>query len=76
MRDTSKLNSVKYSRRVMEYTINERLLKRHKRAGRGFCGSDRCGMPIKVGERIVRFYTGRARTRLFHKKCAQELNII
>lgn len=76
MRDCLKLDSVKHSRRVMEYTINARLLKRHKRLGRGICGSDKCDEPIKVGDRIIRFYSGRARTRLFHKKCASELNII
>lgn len=76
MRDTEKLNSIKYSRRVMEYTINARLLKRHKNQGRGICGSDRCDESIKVGDRIVRLYNGRNMTRLFHKRCAEELNII
>ena len=76
MRDTEKLKSVRYSRRVMEYTINARLLKRHNNRGVRICGSDRCDKPIKVGDRIVRCYNGRSSTRLFHKKCAQELNII
>ena len=76
MRDTLKLNSVKHSRRVMEYTISARLLKRHKNQGRGICGSDWCDESIKVGDRIVRLYNGRNMNRLFHKKCAQELNII
>ena len=76
MRDSSKLNTVKHSRRIMEYTINARLLKRHKNCGRGICGSDKCDEPIKVGDRIIRFYSGRSNTRLFHLKCAEELNII
>lgn len=76
MRDTSKLDSVKYSRRVMEYTINARLLKRYKNKGCDICALDRCNEPIKVGDRIVRQYNGRSSTRLFHVKCAEELNII
>ena len=76
MRDTNKLNSVKYSRRVMEYTVNARLLTRYQNKGVDICALDRCHERIKVGDRIVRQYNGRSSTRLFHKKCAQELNII
>ena len=76
MRDPEELNSVKYTQRVMEYTVSARLLRFHKKFGRGICGSERCELPIEVGDRIVRYYTGRVNTRLFHKKCAQELNII
>ena len=68
--------SVKHSRRILEYTINEKFLNMHSRNGRGRCGSQRCNKSIKVGDRIVRFYPGTGNTRLFHKKCAQELNII
>ena len=76
MKDVFGFNSVKHSRRVMEYTINARLLKRYKNKGCDRCALDRCNEPIKVGDRIVRQYNGRSSTRLFHKKCAQELNII
>lgn len=76
MRDTDNFNSVKYSLRVLEYTLNARLLTRYRNKGADRCALDRCNEPIKVGDRIVRQYRGNRSSRLFHKKCAQELNII
>lgn len=68
--------SIKHSRFLLEYTLSERYLKMHKNKGRGKCDYAKCNKTLKVGDRIVRKFSSRSNTRLFHKRCAQELNII
>ena len=69
--------SIKHSRRILEYTLDQRMFDFHSKKGRGNCENQRCGEPLKVGDRIVRHYGHYGgKCRLFHKKCAQELNII
>lgn len=68
--------SIQHSKFMLEYTLNERYLRRHKKLGRAKCSYQGCGEDLKVGDRIVRKFSSRSKTRLFHKRCAQLLNLI
>ena len=59
----------------MEYNISKNKLSYHNGKGRVKCAHVNCHEYLRIGDRIVRHY-GSTETRLFHKRCAQELNII
>lgn len=71
--------SIKHSGRIKEYTMNYHKMGFYHNRGIYNCSSRFCGFPIKIGQRVVSKYTASQEyesTRLFHKKCAIELNII
>ena len=67
--------SIKHSGQLLEYTLKDHHLRRHINKGRARCDYQNCLKILKVGDRIVR-RASPGKIRLFHKKCAQVLNII
>jgi len=71
--------SIKHSGRIMEYTMNYHKMGFYHNRDIYNCSFRFCGKPIKIGDRVVSKYTASTEydsTRIFHKKCAIELNII
>jgi len=68
------MKAVHHTQRCLEYTMNLSRLKIHVPKNQHLC--EECGIAIEVDDRIVRTYSASGKTRLFHKACAEELNII
>ncbi len=71
--------SIKHSSRIREYTMDYHKIGFYHNRNIFNCSSRFCGEPIKIGDRVVSKYTASTEyesTRLFHKECAIELNII
>lgn len=73
---TSPERSIKHSKFLLEYTINDRIIRRHEKNGPVVCSDQHCGEPLKVGDRVIRKWGTRSKSRLFHKRCAEKLNIL
>lgn len=67
--------SIHYSKRVVEYTLTVSKHSYHKNRKTAQCAHMKCGLPLNVGDRVVRKYAPE-KSRLYHKACAEELNII
>ena len=72
---TSPERSIKHSNCILEYTLKKHQLRRHMKKGRAKCDYQNCLKKLKVGDRIVR-KASPGKNRIFHKRCAQVLNII
>ena len=72
------MKSIQHSKSTLEYDLSKATFNRHKNNGKNMlCSHIQCGIPLKIGDRIVRLMVTRTATmRLLHKKCAEELNII
>ena len=68
------MKAVHYTQRCIEYTLNHSRLKIHVTRNQHLC--QKCGIALEADDRIVRTYSASRKTRLFHKECAEELNII
>lgn len=68
------METIHHTKRCIEYNMTVGRLTLHTRRHNNRC--DKCDIPIEVGDRIVRCYRSSGGTRLLHKECAEELNII
>ena len=67
--------TVNHSKRVCEYTLTVSKHSYHSNRKTAECAHDACRLPLEVGDRVVRKYQP-GKSRLYHAKCAKELNII
>ncbi len=71
--------SIKHSSRILEYNMDSPRLTTYNKKGIFNCSARFCRRPILINQRIVSLYTHSVEdeaNRLFHKKCAIDLNII
>lgn len=72
-------DAIYHSRRCIEYTMKQGRLTFHTNKGQNRCSHPECGGLLKVGDRVVRKQKGgrySSGTRIYHKACAEVLNII
>lgn len=67
--------TIHYSKRVCEYTLTISKYSYHSKRDTANCAYEACQLPLEVGDRVVRKYAP-SKSRLYHIKCAKELNII
>ena len=74
-------NSIKHSQKIVEYTLTKRLYSRHYNNNPEilWCRDDKCSQPsilLEVDDRVVSKRGVATRPLLYHKACAEALNLI